>query len=75
MRPLLFVALLLAAVLPPAAGASAQAQACSPDATYPDGAVFTLAGTPHLWIFQEGALRWAGDTRALAGVTVRWDRE
>lgn len=75
MKPLLFLALLFAVVLPPAAGASAQASACGGDAAYPDGAVFALEGTSHLWIFEAGALRWAGDTRALAGTTVRWDRQ
>src|SRR2546426_5855512 len=75
MKLLPILALLLAAVLPPATGAAAQSAACSSDTTYPEGAVFSLDGTPHLWIFQAGTLRWAGDTRALAGVTVRWDRQ
>ena len=37
------------------------------------GAVFALAGTPHLWIAgEDGALHWGGDTRALVGRTIRW---
>jgi endonuclease YncB( thermonuclease family) len=70
--PLLF-ALLVAVVLPPAA--AAQPTACQSSGTYPEGAVFTLEGTSHIWLFEDGALRWAGDTRALAGIPVRWDRE
>ena len=37
-----------------------------------NGAVFALTGAPHLWIFEAGALHWAGDTRALAGRAVNW---
>ena len=75
MRALLLLACLLAAMLPSTGAASAQSQRCSADGTYPEGAVFTLEGTPHLWIFQVGALRWVGDTRALAGMELRWDRQ
>jgi hypothetical protein len=49
---------------------------CSFDARYPDGAVFALEGTPHLWIFESkggvGTVHWAGDTRALLGRSVEW---
>lgn len=39
------------------------------------GTVVLLAGTPHLWIVdREGALRWVGETRALAGMVVDWSR-
>jgi hypothetical protein len=42
--------------------------------TYYSGSVIVLRGTPHLWIADEqGVLHWAGDTRALASHTVRWD--
>ena len=73
MKLSLLLALLVAVVIPPSA--AAQSTACQPSGTYPEGAVFALEGTPHLWLFQEGALRWAGDTRALAAITVRWDRQ
>jgi endonuclease YncB( thermonuclease family) len=73
MKLVLLLTLLLAAILPPAA--AAESTACQPSGTYPEGAVFALEGTPHLWLFENGALRWAGDTRALAGITVRWDRQ
>ena len=73
MKPLLFLSLLLAAVLPP--GVAAQSATCAADGAYPDGAVFALEGTAHVWIFEAGALRWAGDTRALGGAAVRWDRQ
>jgi hypothetical protein len=37
------------------------------------GAVYTLRGTPHLWIADdEGVLHWSGDTRALSGRYVNW---
>jgi hypothetical protein len=37
------------------------------------GTVVALRGTPHLWIAgADGALHWAGDTRALAGQPVDW---
>lgn len=40
----------------------------------PEGSVFALAGTPHLWIVDEhGVLHWGGDTRALAGRRINWD--
>ena len=43
---------------------------------YPVGAVFTLDNTPHLWLFAGAdGIRWVGDTRALAGMEVRWDRQ
>lgn len=42
-------------------------------AQFARGAVIQLAGTPHLWIVgDDGALHWAGDTRALAGRFVDW---
>src|SRR5438132_787928 len=66
------IALLFTAAFPPAASAQ---QPCGPDGSYPEGAVFTLTGTPHLWIFQQGLLHWAGDTRALASTSFRWDRQ
>lgn len=38
------------------------------------GSLVALAGTPHLWVADDaGVLHWAGDTRALAGLPVRWD--
>ena len=41
--------------------------------TAPPNAVFLLAGTPHIWIADEqGALHWAGDTRALSLRTPNW---
>jgi endonuclease YncB( thermonuclease family) len=73
MKLIMLLALLLVIVLPPSA--AAQPASCQAADTYPEGAVFTLEGTPHLWVFEDGALRWAGDTRALAGLTVRWDRQ
>src|SRR5688572_3423785 len=64
---LLFTALL---VLVSAFGASASplAQQAAPPNT-----VFLLAGTPHIWIADDqGALHWAGDTRALSLRTPNW---
>ena len=75
MRKLLLAATLLLTVLSSATAASAESESCSVEDRYPGGAVFSLQGTPHLWIFDAGNLRWAGDTRALAAATVRWDRQ
>ncbi|MGI8422683.1 MAG: hypothetical protein ACR2NO_00960 [Chloroflexota bacterium] len=56
----------LAFAVPAMAGPAAQQSA-------PPGAVFGLAGTPHLWIADDqGVLHWGGDTRALAGRAVNW---
>ena len=50
------------------AGAAPNAQQTAPPNT-----VFLLAGTPHIWIADEqGALHWAGDTRALSLRTPNW---
>lgn len=39
------------------------------------GTIILLTGAPHVWIVdQQGALRWVGDTRALAGMMVDWSR-
>jgi hypothetical protein len=39
------------------------------------GEIVLLRGTPHYWVADErGVLHWPGDTRALAGRYVRWDR-
>jgi hypothetical protein len=47
---------------------------CSFEARYPAGTVVELDGSPHLWITgHDGNPRWAGDTRALEAVAVRWD--
>jgi hypothetical protein len=41
--------------------------------TFPNGAVVTLQGTPHLFIADAaGVLHWGGDTRALRGKFVDW---
>lgn len=37
-----------------------------------DGTVLQLDGTPHLWVYADRALHWAGDTRALQGHIVEW---
>jgi len=37
-----------------------------------DGTVLQLEGTPHLWVYADRALHWAGDTRALQGHIVEW---
>jgi hypothetical protein len=66
-------ALCVAATLLAPTPSLAQTTCLAPD-TYPDGAVLSLEGTPHLWLAVGGALRWMGDTRALASRTVRWDR-
>ena len=71
----LFVALALLVLLVPALTVTAQADRCSFDAQYPTGSVFSLQNTPHLWLFDEQGLRWVGDTRALVGRVVRWDRQ
>ena len=64
--PVLVVGLVLLSAL--SAGASPQAQQ-----TAPPNAVFLLAGTPHIWIADDqGALHWAGDTRALSLRTPNW---
>jgi hypothetical protein len=72
-RRMLLCPMLLAApfLLPaPPAGAAQD----SPWPRLPDGAVVSLAGTPHLWVAdREGVLHWVGDTRALARRTVRWE--
>jgi hypothetical protein len=45
----------------------------SPQQTAPPNTVFLLSGTPHIWIADDqGALRWAGDTRALSLRTPNW---
>ena len=39
------------------------------------GTVVALQGTPHLWIADaQGILHWAGDTRALAGRHINWNK-
>jgi hypothetical protein len=65
-----------------ARGAPVEAQPASPPASLPasglagplaPGSVVTLKDTLHLWVADEqGALRWVGDTRALANVTPNW---
>jgi hypothetical protein len=63
-------------IAPAHAGAHARAAATGLQApsqqTIQVGGVVQLAGTPHLWIAGDGALHWAGDTRALAGHRVNW---
>jgi hypothetical protein len=57
---------------PEAQGAPAGAGLIGP---FTRGAVVALKGTPHLWFADDsGVLHWGGDTRALAGREVRWDR-
>lgn len=66
--------LTLSQVVAPASVLAQSAPRCAFEASYPIGTVLELEGTPHLWISASGgAPRWAGDTRALAGVAVRWD--
>lgn len=49
------------------------AYALPPQQSYTPGDVVALRGTPHLWIAgDDGALHWAGDTRALANRPVNW---
>ena len=47
---------------------------CFPDEPHPNGAVFLVENSPHIWLFEDGIIRWVGDTRALAEHTVRWDQ-
>jgi len=72
-RIALVLSLLFTLLLPPQI-VGAQGASCSTSTQYPNGAVMTLANTTHLWVLDAGALRWAGDTRALANQTVRWDQ-
>jgi hypothetical protein len=47
--------------------------ASPPQQTFALGAVVALRGTPHLWVGgDDGALHWAGDTRALTNRFVDW---
>src|SRR5262245_46075333 len=67
--PLLALALALGAARPGVAAAA------GPVGPFERGAVVALKGTPHLWFADEqGLLHWGGDTRALAGREIRWDR-
>ena len=64
--------------LAPALPLQAQVGLPPPGSTwgYARGVVFTLQGTPHLWISgEQGRLHWAGDTRALAGRYVDWNNQ
>src|SRR5438093_10683281 len=65
----------IALVFPGPANVAAQDYpVCDLTTSRPTGAVAELTGTPHLWIQDaDGRLHWAGDTRALAGQTVRWE--
>jgi hypothetical protein len=55
-------------LIAPAASAAAQVPLTP-------GMVVGLRGTPHLWFADErGVLHWGGDTRALTGKTIAWDR-
>jgi hypothetical protein len=51
------------------------AAAAGPFGPFERGTVVALRGTPHLWFADEqGLLHWGGDTRALTGREIRWDR-
>ena len=64
----LATALGAALVVPAIPGADAAPPAQAPA----NGSVVQLAGTPHIWIVDGGALHWAADTRALSERTVNW---
>ena len=71
---LLAVLVALAQFSGPAAALAQASPPCSFDARYPARTVMQLEGSPHLWVTgEDGNPRWAGDTRALAGIAVRWD--
>ncbi len=64
----LAIAVLLLAALAPALRVQAEE-------TLPHGTVISLRGTPHLWFADdEGILHWGGDTRALAGRHINWNK-
>ena len=64
----LVFAVLVFAALSPALGVQAEV-------TLPPGTVVSLQGTPHLWFADdEGVLHWGGDTRALAGRPIDWNK-
>jgi hypothetical protein len=67
-------ALMLGLSVPTAGWSGAKTLFAAPaEQALPAGAVVSLAGTPHLWVADEGGvLHWAGDTRALANRTVAW---
>ncbi len=67
--------LALAALAALAAGRSGVAAAAGPLGPFEQGTVVALRGTPHLWFADEqGLLHWGGDTRALTGREIRWER-
>ncbi len=64
----LVFAVLVFAALSPALGVQAEV-------TLPPGTVVSLQGTPHLWFAdEEGILHWGGDTRALSGRLIDWNK-
>ena len=64
----LVFAVLVFAALSPALGVQAEV-------TLPPGTVVSLQGTPHLWFADdEGVLHWGGDTRALSGRLIDWNK-
>src|SRR5947199_9638672 len=66
--------LFLAAMLLFPDSTTAQANACPTSlAQAPNGAIFALQNTPHIWVVEAAMLHWAGDTRALGSRQIRWD--
>lgn len=39
-----------------------------------EGGVVQLVNTPHVWVMAGGTYHWAGDTRALSGKSVDWNK-